>query len=60
MPTRRLTIVDGFAKQARALRAHFDARFADARVAARERFVWDLWHVEGQYTALRTRFPDNL
>jgi hypothetical protein len=29
-------------------------------VAARERFVWDLWHVEGQYTALRTRFPDNL
>jgi hypothetical protein len=54
MLTRRLTIVDRFAHEARALRTHFDARFADARLAARDRFVWDLWHVEGQYTALRT------
>jgi hypothetical protein len=54
MTTRRLTVVDGFAPEAKALRAHFDARFADPRRATGDRFVWDLWHVPGQYTALRT------
>lgn len=51
---RRLTVVDGFAKEARALRAHFDARFSEPRRASEDRFVWDPWHVDGQYTALRT------
>jgi hypothetical protein len=54
MTTRRLSIVDAFAPEARALRSHFDARFADPRTATRDRFVWDFWHVEGQYTVLRT------
>jgi len=47
-------IVDRFAPQARALRAVFDARFAAPREAHADRFVWDYWHVPGQYTALRT------
>jgi hypothetical protein len=52
--TRRLTVVDTFAPEAGALRAHFEGRFADPRRATSDRFVWDLWHVPGQYTALRT------
>ena len=50
----RLLVVDKFAAEARALREHFDARFADPRRATTDRFVWDLWNVPGQYTALRT------
>jgi hypothetical protein len=51
---RSLLVVDGFAPEARALRATFDERFADPRRARGDRFVWDWWHVPGQYTALRT------
>lgn len=51
---RRLVVVDGFAEEARGLRAHFDERFAEPRRATGDRFVWDPWHVDGQYTALRT------
>ncbi len=36
------------------MRAHLDARLADPQVASAGRFVWDFWHVPGQYTALRT------
>lgn len=50
----RLLVVDQFASEARALRTHFDERFSAPRRAAANRFVWDLWHVPGQYTALRT------
>ncbi len=51
----RTRIVDGaFDRDAQALRAHFDQRFADPRRARGDRFVWDYWHVPGQYTALRT------
>ena len=50
----RLLVVDKFAAEACALRDHFDARFADPRRATADRFVWDLWNVPGQYTALRT------
>ena len=46
--------VDKFAPEATALRAEFDARFADPRRAERGRFVWDYWNIPGQYTALRT------
>jgi len=51
---RSVLVVDAFAPEGRALRAHVDSRFADPRVASPARFVWDLWHVPGQYTALRT------
>jgi hypothetical protein len=54
MPSRSLLVVDDFAPEAEALRAHFDGRFADPRSARGDRFVWDYWHVPGQYTALRT------
>jgi hypothetical protein len=47
-------IVDQFAQEAAALRAVFDERFANPREARRDRFVWDWWHVPGQYTHLRT------
>jgi hypothetical protein len=47
-------IVDRFAPEAPQLRAVFDARFAEPRKANSDRFVWDYWHVPGQYTALRT------
>lgn len=50
----RLLTVDRFAAEARGLREHFEARFADPRRATADRFVWDLWTVPGQYTALRT------
>ena len=46
--------MDGFAPEAKALRATFDERFAEPRSTRGDRFVWDWWHVPGQYTALRT------
>jgi hypothetical protein len=52
--SRSVIIVDRFAPEARALRAVFDSRFAAPREARGDRFVWDYWHVPGQYTALRT------
>lgn len=54
MPARSWLTIDDFAKEGRLLRATFDARFADPRKARADRFVWDYWHVPGQYTALRT------
>ena len=51
---RSVLVVDDFAPESRALRAAFDERFADPRVARGDRFVWDYWHVPDQYTALRT------
>jgi hypothetical protein len=47
-------VVDRFAPEARDLRAVFDDRFAEPRSTRADRFVWDYWHVPGQYTALRT------
>jgi hypothetical protein len=51
---RSVVIVDDFAPEARTLRGAFDDRFADPRSTRGDRFVWDWWHVPGQYTALRT------
>jgi hypothetical protein len=51
---RSVVTVDRFAPEARALRDHFESRFADPRAATAGRFAWDYWHVPGQYTALRT------
>jgi hypothetical protein len=53
-PVRSVLVVDRFAEEGRTLRAAFDARFSDPRAARSDRFVWDFWHVPGQYTALRT------
>lgn len=49
-----MIVVDRFAPEAATLRHSFDAHFEDPRRAHAERFVWDYWHVPGQYTALRT------
>ncbi len=49
-----MIVVDRFAPEADALRATFDERFEDPRSTRADRFVWDYWHVPGQYTALRT------
>ena len=51
---RSVLVIDRFAPEARALRAVFDERFAEPRSTRADRFVWDYWHVPGQYTALRT------
>lgn len=52
--SRAVVIVDRFAEEAEALRGVFDERFAEPRSTRADRFVWDWWHVPGQYTALRT------
>ena len=52
--SRSLVIVERFAPEAEALRRTFDERFAEPRSTRADRFVWDWWHVPGQYTALRT------
>jgi hypothetical protein len=52
--SRALVVVDRFAPEARALRSTFDERFEEPRSTRADRFVWDWWHVPGQYTALRT------
>jgi hypothetical protein len=52
--SRSVITVSRFAPEARALRDVFDQRFAAPREAHGDRFVWDYWHVPGQYTALRT------
>lgn len=52
--SRSVLTIDRFAPEAAALRAVFDDRFADPRSTRADRFVWDYWHVPGQYTHLRT------
>jgi hypothetical protein len=54
MARRAVRVVENFAPEIRAARAVFDQRFADPRKANGDRFVWDWWHVPGQYTQLRT------
>lgn len=46
--------VDSFFDRAKELRTEFENRFDDPRSANADRFVWDYWHVPGQYTTLRT------
>jgi len=46
--------VDGFYPRAKQLRGVFDRRFEEPLRARTERFVWDYWHVPGEYTQLRT------
>lgn len=51
---RPILIQPHFFDASKALRAHFDARFADPRKTQSDRFVWDYWHIEDQYTLIRT------
>ena len=51
---RDVILVDRFAPEAEPMRGVIDARFEDPRSTRADRFVWDYWHVPGQYTALRT------
>lgn len=51
---RSILTVDSFFKDAKSLRSHYEERFRDPRSANSDRFVWDYWHVPGQYTQLRT------
>lgn len=49
-----LMVEDRFFEQAREMRGFFENQFKDPRVLHPKRFVWDYWHVPGQYTLLRT------
>ena len=50
----QLRVVPKFFPRASAMRATFETRFASPRVQDRQRFIWDYWHVPGQYTYVRT------
>ncbi len=53
-----------FSSIAKPLRSVFKKKFADPRDTRSDRFVWDYWHIEDQYSVLRTParyfFPENL
>lgn len=57
-------IFDGFYSQAKTLRSVFDRRFENPLEPRADRFIWDYWHVPGEYTHLRTQahqfFPTRL
>jgi hypothetical protein len=63
-PVRRLRVVPDFFAQANEMRGIFDERMGRERSRGPESFVWDYWHVPGQYTYLRTfgnrYFPEPL
>ncbi len=46
--------IDNFYSKAAQLRGVFDRRFANPLNTHKDRFVWDLWNVPGEYTYLRT------
>lgn len=65
MTQRHVMIEDQFEPRlTRDLRRHVDGRFSSPLNANVERFVWDYWHVPGQYTLCRTPceafFPEHL
>jgi hypothetical protein len=59
-----LIVEKEFFERAREMREVFRHRFAHPFRATPDRFVWDYWHVPGQFTYLRTLarrfFPDDL
>jgi hypothetical protein len=55
---RQLMVVDDFFAGAEQMRQVFNERLGALREAPKERFVWDYWHVAGQYTYLRTFAAD--
>ena len=52
--SRHWLIHDHFYPGAKSLRRYYDQQFADPLQAHAKRFVWDYWHVPGQYSLLRT------
>ncbi len=54
MAMRSILIEPHFFSDAKKLRQHFDSRFQNPRDTKSERFVWDYWHIEDQYTLIRT------
>ncbi len=59
-----IQIHKNFSRAARELRKVFESKFSDPRKTHANRFVWDYWHIENQYSALRTParhyFPSKL
>ncbi|CAM9625757.1 unnamed protein product, partial [Discosporangium mesarthrocarpum] len=53
-----IVVLDSFLKEdtAAKLRHVFDERFENPREGKVERFVWDWWHVPGQYTLVSVCF----
>ncbi len=47
-------LISPFFAEAAALRAEFERRVGPSRTTDPGRFVWDYWHVPGQYSYLRT------
>ncbi len=52
---RHIIVETDFSEAAADLRGVFESRFEDPRATSRERFLWDYWHVENQYTLVRTQ-----
>jgi hypothetical protein len=50
----RVTTVPAFFGRSAELRSHFEERVGPERVNPEGRFVWDYWHIPGQYTYFRT------
>ncbi len=48
------SIQDGFFSGAKAMRREFERRFENPHRGSADRFVWDYWNVEGQYSLMRT------
>ncbi len=53
-PLRFSAVIADFFADAKILRGQFEERVGPARDGDPKRFVWDYWHVPGQYTYLRT------
>ena len=55
-----LRVTDSFlaAPQALGLRGAYERKMGNPRETRADRFVWDMWHVPGQYTQLRTPAHD--
>ena len=53
--SRHVLVEDGFeADLVNELRLYFDQRFSNPLQTTTDRFVWDYWHVPGQYCLMRT------
>ena len=50
----RVKIVPSFFDRATELRRHFEEKVGPSRESTENRFVWDYWHIPGQFTYFRT------
>lgn len=53
--SKHVVVMDSFLEDgtASSLRGVFEDRFSNPRQGNSERFVWDWWHVQDQYTLVR-------